>query len=215
MAPVSRGSFGTVYYALTSTTATTATAAPSATDKKPLQVALKEAVEYIHGRNIMHRDINPRNILVASSGIIKLGDFGLARDLSNSTRTLLEETSLDGCAEIYTNGQVLLRSETIGQLGTVLGIFGDPVTQNGFEGARQWPDYGKLVFKLPKVPPGLTAPLPNAPVVFLDFLNGFFSYDPGKRISAHLALENLYFTDEIHLALWANCLILKRKYVLG
>ncbi|OWA51447.1 putative Cyclin-dependent kinase D-1 [Hypsibius exemplaris] len=310
MAPVSRGSFGTVYYALTSTTATTATAAPSATDKKPLQVALKEvhvsktsssrqraprheneaeiqsklehervvrllrywrngdglnmvfewmecnlahflktkkvlesvkktymhmlleAVEYIHGRNIMHRDINPRNILVASSGIIKLGDFGLARDLSYSTRTLLEETSLDGfsssagtrqyrapellfgatnydqkvdlwscgcsCAEIYTNGQVLLRSETdIGQLGTVLGIFGDPVTQNGFEGARQWPDYGKLVFKLPKVPPGLTAPLPNAPVVFLDFLNGFFSYDPGKRISAHLALENLYFTDEI------------------
>ena len=34
---------------------------------------------YAHGRGVIHRDIKPANIFIATSGTVKLGDFGLAR----------------------------------------------------------------------------------------------------------------------------------------
>lgn len=38
---------------------------------------LLDAVEYCHSKGVYHRDIKPENILLASSGSVKLSDFGL------------------------------------------------------------------------------------------------------------------------------------------
>ena len=42
------------------------------------------AIEYIHKRRIIHRDIKASNIFLSTMEIVKLGDFGISRVLENS-----------------------------------------------------------------------------------------------------------------------------------
>lgn len=46
-------------------------------------LALSEA----HSKGIIHRDIKPHNIMVNKNGIVKVGDFGIARAVSSTTIT--------------------------------------------------------------------------------------------------------------------------------
>lgn len=45
-------------------------------------------IEHAHRRNIIHRDIKPQNIIVSVDDTVKLVDFGIARMLSQTTRTM-------------------------------------------------------------------------------------------------------------------------------
>eukprot|EP00658_Telonema_sp_P-2_P060139 TRINITY_DN49142_c0_g1_i2.p1 TRINITY_DN49142_c0_g1~~TRINITY_DN49142_c0_g1_i2.p1 ORF type:complete len:195 (-),score=57.22 TRINITY_DN49142_c0_g1_i2:125-709(-) len=40
--------------------------------------------EYLHARNIVHRDMKPQNILIGTNGTVKIADFGFARRTSES-----------------------------------------------------------------------------------------------------------------------------------
>jgi len=37
-----------------------------------------EALQYAHSQQILHRDLRPANILISKSGVLKVGDFGVA-----------------------------------------------------------------------------------------------------------------------------------------
>ena len=39
------------------------------------------ALEHIHSKGYIHRDINPENLLIDRSGYLKLADFGFAKKL--------------------------------------------------------------------------------------------------------------------------------------
>ena len=42
------------------------------------------AMKHCHDRKILHRDLKSGNVFLTSNGIVKLGDFGIAKVLSNT-----------------------------------------------------------------------------------------------------------------------------------
>ena len=46
-------------------------------------IETSQGLKTLHDLNIVHLDIKPSNILVSKTGIIKIGDLGLARKLKD------------------------------------------------------------------------------------------------------------------------------------
>eukprot|EP01052_Picozoa_sp_SAG31_P050331 SAG31_NODE_11438_length_1030_cov_1.455424_1_plen_230_part_01 len=46
---------------------------------------ISDGLSYMHGLRMMHRDIKPANIFITGAGVLKLGDMGLGRQLSDDS----------------------------------------------------------------------------------------------------------------------------------
>jgi eukaryotic-like serine/threonine-protein kinase len=91
-----------------------------------IALSVAAALEYSHGRNVIHRDVKPGNILLSREGSVKVTDFGFSR-IVNSLRARLTMvnrvvgTPLFMAPEMIVGKQATFASD-IFSLGTVLYI---------------------------------------------------------------------------------------------
>ena len=53
---------------------------------------LAKGMEYIHSCHLLHRDLAARNVLLCNGNILKITDFGLAKDVSNYDDQYLQKS---------------------------------------------------------------------------------------------------------------------------
>ncbi len=62
-------------------------------------IAVLDALEYSHRAGIVHRDIKPGNVMVTTTGEVKVMDFGIARSLADTGMALTQTSAVVGTAQ--------------------------------------------------------------------------------------------------------------------
>lgn len=162
-------------------------------------------LEHMHRHGFMHRDLKPENLL-CNDDIVKLGDFGLAREIDSdppftdyvSTRwyrapeILLRSTKYDAKIDIFALGAIMAElymlrplypgKSEMDQIYKLCAVMGSP---SKFE----WPEGYKLAaemdFEFPnfKETP-LGSIIKNASDEALDLMKKMMKYNPNDRPSA-------------------------------
>ena len=75
-------------------------------DAVRLASRLCEALEYMHGKGVVHRDLKPQNIMLCNDGSIRIMDFGIARSQGARRLTFVGFTPAMGTPDYMAPEQV-------------------------------------------------------------------------------------------------------------
>lgn len=174
-----------------------------------------QGLAYMHKMGYFHRDMKPENLLVHNDDVVKLADFGLAREIRSrppytdyvSTRwyrapeVLLRSTNYNSPIDIWAVGAIMAELYTFrplfpgasepDELYKICSVLGTPTAKSWPEGMRL---AANLKFKWPKfVPTPLEQIVTNSSKEGIALMNAMMMYDPAKRPTAAQALAHPYF----------------------
>ncbi|XP_071375477.1 serine/threonine-protein kinase ICK-like [Centroberyx affinis] len=174
-----------------------------------------QGLAFIHKHGFFHRDMKPENLLCMGPELVKIADFGLAREIRSrppytdyvSTRwyrapeVLLRSTSYSspidqwavGCimAELYTLRPLFPGSSEVDTIFKICQVLGTPKKND-------WPEGYQLAsamnFRWPQcVPSNLRTLIPNASTEAIHLMRDLLQWDPKKRPASGQALRYSYF----------------------
>jgi len=191
----------------------------SVADIKSWMLMTLRGLYHCHRSFVLHRDLKPNNLLISSTGNLKIGDFGLSRDYGEPSETMTSQVvtrwyrapellfgakeygySVDmwsvGCifAELMLRTPYLPGESDMEQLNIIFQALGTP-TEETWPGMKSLPVPSTYEFPVyPKTPWRnlFTAAGNDA----LDLLEKMLTYNPVKRISAQDALLHPYFRNK-------------------
>ncbi|XP_038078899.1 cyclin-dependent kinase 7-like [Patiria miniata] len=186
-------------------------------DVKAYMIMTLKGLEYLHTHWILHRDMKPNNLLIDTNGVLKIGDFGLAKFYGSPNRVYTHQvvTRWYRCPEllfgarIYGVGvdmwalgcilaELLLRlpflpgESDLDQLTRIFQTLGT-VTEEQWPGMTLLPDY--IEFK--KFPGTMLSDIFTAATDdLLELIAALLCINPMKRYTATQALKMEYFSKK-------------------
>jgi len=150
-----------------------------------MQVA--KALEHAHNAGIVHRDLKPANLLLTSDGVLKLTDFGIARDTEATALTQAGKTlgTMNYMAPEQISGKhPVTRRTDLYALGCVL--FEMLTGRVPFQSETQ----AELLFKhLDEAPPSVREFNQSVPVGLTKLIDELLSKEPDDRPFDALAVQ--------------------------
>ncbi|KAG2459669.1 CD11B kinase, partial [Polypterus senegalus] len=186
---------------------------------KTLMIQLLRGVRHLHDNWILHRDLKTSNLLLSHKGILKIGDFGLAREYGSPLKPYTPvvvtlwyrapelllgakeySTAIDmwsvGCifGELITQKPLFPGKSEIDQINKIFKDLGSP-SEKIWPGYNEMPAVKKMTFA--------EHPYNNLRKRFgallsdqgFDLMNKFLTYCPAKRINAEEGLKHEYFRE--------------------
>ena len=179
-----------------------------------------QGLAFMHKHGYFHRDMKPENLLCMGPELVKIADFGLAREIRSrppytdyvSTRwyrapeVLLRSTMYSapidiwavGCimAELYTFRPLFPGNSEIDEIFKICSVIGTPDKKEWSEGFKL---AAAMNFKFPQFsPPSLSTLIPTASPEAIALMSDMLRWNPAKRPSAKQALRYPYFQLQQH-----------------
>ncbi|XP_034428621.1 serine/threonine-protein kinase MAK isoform X1 [Hippoglossus hippoglossus] len=174
-----------------------------------------QGLSFIHKHGFFHRDMKPENLLCMGPELVKIADFGLAREIRSkppytdyvSTRwyrapeVLLRSSTYSspidlwavGCimAELYTLRPLFPGNSEVDEIFKICQVLGTVKKMDWSEGYQL---ASAMNFRFPQcVPTHLKTLIPNASNEAIALMRDMLQWDPKKRPTAVQALRYPYF----------------------